>query len=82
MPEKSTFFCSTTDTCVRSASTSYARTSLPPTLTEPSVASYRREMSDTSVDFALPVPPMMPMVSPERMWRFTSSSTRLPSFPP
>ena len=33
------------------------------------MASYRREMSWISVDLDEPVPPIMPMVSPERMCR-------------
>ena len=82
VPEKSTFFCSTTETASRRASRSYSRTSQPPTLTQPPVTSYRREMRFTRLDFDEPVPPMMPIVSPARMCRSMSESTLLPSFPP
>ena len=39
VPENSSFFCSTMDTAFLSVSMSYSRTSLPPTLTQPSVTS-------------------------------------------
>ena len=38
---------------------------MPPTLTLPSVTSYNLGISCTNVDFALPVPPIIPTVSPE-----------------
>lgn len=40
-----------------------------------SSASYSRGIIWTRVDFALPVPPMTPMVSPERIERLISEST-------
>ena len=45
----------------------------PPTLTLPSVASYRRGIRLTNVLLALPVPPIMPTVIPEAMSTETSS---------
>lgn len=72
VPEKSTFFCSTIATALRKVSMSYSRTSTPPTLTVPSVVSYSLDMSCTSVDLEEPVPPIMPIVSPERMCRSMS----------
>lgn len=56
---------------------SYSLTSLPPTCTLPSVTSYSLEMSWMSEDLDEPVPPMMPMVSPERMCRSMSVRTIL-----
>ena len=47
-------------------------------MTEPVSASYRRGISCTRLDFALPVPPMMPSVSPGRMLKVTSFRTGWP----
>ena len=43
---------------------SYFRTSTPPTQTDPSSTSYRRQIRFTRLLFPEPVPPMTPMVSP------------------
>ena len=50
------------------------RTSVPITLTLPVPASYRRGISETSVDLPLPVPPMIPSVLPSGSSRVTSST--------
>ena len=65
VPENRIFFCKTTATWFRSVLRSYSLTSLPPTFTTPSVVSYRREISWIKVDFEEPVPPIIPIVSPE-----------------
>ena len=52
------------------------RTSAPITLTLPVPASYRRGISETSVDLPLPVPPIMPSVLPSG----SSSVTSLTAF--
>jgi len=77
VPLKSTFFCSTIATLSLSVTRSYFRTSMPPTLTVPDNVSYKRGMSETSVDFEEPVPPSKPTTCPLSICRFTSSSTTL-----
>ena len=72
VPENSTFFCSTTATWLRRVSRSYLRTSTPPTFTLPSVTSYRRGISWIRLDLEEPVPPRMPMTSPDLMCRSMS----------
>ena len=67
VPENSVFFCSTMATAERSVSSPYSLTSTPPTFTLPSVTSYRRGISCTSVDLEEPVPPRIPTVMPERI---------------
>ena len=64
--------CGTVATTRRSRSSGQARTSEPITLTLPVLASYRRGMSETSVDLPLPVPPIMPSVLPSGSSRVTS----------
>ena len=73
VPENSVLFCRTIATSSRRACIAYFRTSMPPTSTEPSDTSYRRAIRFTREDLPLPVPPMMPMVSPARMCRSMSS---------
>ena len=64
--------CGTVATTRRSWSSGQVRTSAPITLTLPVLASYRRGISETSVDFPLPVPPIMPSVLPSGSSRVTS----------
>ena len=71
VPEKSTFFCNTMATLLRKTSSSYFRTSTPPTFTAPWLTSYRRGMSCTKVDLALPVPPKTPTIAPDGTCRST-----------
>lgn len=80
VPLNSSFFCNTMATLLRRVSRSYLRTSTPPMVTLPSVTSYRRGSSCTRLDLAEPVPPMMPMVSPDLMSRSMSSRAFSPSF--
>ena len=56
---------------------SYFLTSTPPTLTSPLVTSYNLGISWTNVDFALPVPPKIPIVSPEFIFIFIFSKFKL-----
>ena len=64
--------CGTVATTWRSWPSCQARTSEPITLTLPVLASYRRGISETSVDLPLPVPPIMPSVLPNESSRVTS----------
>mmetsp|Transcript_470 Transcript_470/g.1326 ORF Transcript_470/g.1326 Transcript_470/m.1326 type:complete len:305 (+) Transcript_470:190-1104(+) len=59
---------------------SSSRTSIPPTSTEPSCTSYRRETSRSRVDFPQPDAPIRPTRSPARMLRSKSRSP--PPTPP
>lgn len=68
-------FCNTTETSSRSVSISYSLTSFPPTSKRPSETSYRRLIELTRLDFALPVPPMIPIVSPSLIERSISFNT-------
>ena len=72
VPENSTFFCKTIATASRRVVRLYSRTFTPPTRTSPFVVSYNRGISCTRVDFALPVPPRIPTVSPDRIFRLMS----------
>ena len=56
---------------------SYLRTSSPPTNNSPDVTSYSRLIKLTRLDFALPVPPITPIVSPDLISRLMSFSTAL-----
>ena len=71
VPENKTFFCSTMPIASRNAYKSYSLTSYPPTITVPDVASYKRGISCTSVLFAEPVPPKIPTVCPEDIFKLT-----------
>ena len=75
VPLNNTFFCSTTATSLRNTSKSYSFTFLPPTSTVPSDTSYKRLIKLTRLDLPLPVPPIMPIVSPEAMLKFSSFNT-------
>ena len=72
VPEKRVFFCSTMLTLPRRWSMVYSRTLRPPTFTVPSPASYSRGIRDTRLVLPLPVPPRIPTVAPEGMWRSIS----------
>ena len=77
VPENKTFFCKTMATESLRTVKSYSLTSLFPTLTLPSLTSYKRGISCTKLDLAEPVPPMIPIVSPDLICKSISSSTAL-----
>lgn len=81
VPENKRFFCNTTATLFRKVSRSYSLTLCPPTFTTPSLASYNLLINCINVVFEEPVPPIIPIVSPElivklilaRAWRLALS---------
>ena len=71
-PVKRTFFCKTTETASLSVFISYSFTFLSPIYIFPLVASYNLGIKDIRVLFELPVPPSIPIVSPDFIVKFIS----------